>query len=274
MPVTRLEVAMAATAPSSGTDFFALIGDLYTRWTLDGLTEIAYAIATDFIVRPQLYQADDIPDAILNLRTTYGTSANFPNLIQRQAIMAPILGRSDGLKPDASNTTASFHMARKKLHDAAIAFSERAVDTGIAMLEDRIRSALVPLRSHFDGLRGKSLQLSAGQITSESNTAIDVLTSAGIARVFSVTSPDKSWPLSSNDPNGAKLVETAGAALPLSADYKMSYTKFILLQRVALEGGRALTTALRVDPASQNLQDLISQLYTWATSLRDYQQAA
>jgi hypothetical protein len=59
---------MATNASSSSSDFFALIGDLYTRWTLDGLTEIAYAIATDFIVRPQLYQTDDIPDAIVNLR--------------------------------------------------------------------------------------------------------------------------------------------------------------------------------------------------------------
>lgn len=87
--------------------------------------------------------------------------------------------------------------------DAAIAFSERAVDTGVAMLEDRIRSALVPFRAHFDGLRDRSVRLSAQQVKAESTTVISVLTSPGVARVFSVAAAEKGWPLTSNDPNGA-----------------------------------------------------------------------
>jgi hypothetical protein len=54
---------------------------------------------------------------------------------------------------------------------------------------------------------------------------------------------------------------------------KLGYTKFILLQRVAQEGAQTLPLLL-----SANLNDeaqllaLISQAYTWGTSLRDFQQ--
>ena len=81
------------------------------------------------------------------------------------------------------------------------------------------------------------------------------------------------WPFDSNDPNGAKLVENAGSALAVPPECKLGYTKFILLQRVAQEGAQTLPLLL-----SANLNDeaqllaLISQAYTWGTSLRDFQQ--
>src|SRR3954471_2351336 len=127
----------AKSAASSG-NFGTLVGRLYSIWTLDALVEIGYAISTHFITRPQLYLSDDIPDAIVDIRMSWGTDARFPNTAQRLVLMTPIFGRSDGLAPDASTGAAPFHVARKKLVDACIAFSERAVDTGIAMLKDRV----------------------------------------------------------------------------------------------------------------------------------------
>jgi hypothetical protein len=260
-------------AAASTDDFPALVADLYARWTLDALSEIAYAVSGDLVVRPHLYQSDDIPDAIVSLRMSLGTSPELPNAVQRQAMLNPILGRSDGARSDAGANTSSFYQARKKLLDAAVAFSERAVDTGLSMLEDRVRSALVPLRAHFDGLRGKSVRLSAQQIKAQSKVAVDVLTSPGIARVFGVVAAEKGWPFGSTDANGAKLVEAAGTTLSLGPDHRMNYTRFILLQRVAVEGGRALATALGPLPdTSKDLQTLVSQLYTWGASLRDFQQ--
>jgi hypothetical protein len=98
-----------------------------------------------------------------------------------------------------------------------------------------------------------------------------VLTRAGVARVFSVPPAEEGWPLASHHANGAKQVDAARNVLPLPPDCKMTYTKFILLQRVASEGGRALATTL--NPASdKDLNALVSQLYSWGTSLRDYQQ--
>ena len=76
-------------------------------------------------------------------------------------------------------------------------------------------------------------------------------------------------------PTVAKLIESAGAQLPLGQEYKLGYTKFILLQRVAQEGERALIRVINVNPESDDdLLTLISQVYTWGTSLRDCQQAS
>ena len=74
--------------------------------------------------------------------------------------------------------------------------------------------------------------------------------------------------------SGAKLIESVGTQLPLAQDYKLGYTRFILLQRVAQEGERALIRVISANPDSDDdLLALISQVYTWGTSLRDYQQA-
>lgn len=258
----------------SANDFPALIGQLYARWTLDCLIEIGYAVSVDFVARPQLYLSDDIPDSIVALRMSYGTDSRFPNTAQRQAMMMPVFGRSDGRIPDASTATEPFHLACKKLFDAFSAFSERVTETGIAMLFERVRSALVPLRAHLEGLEGRSLRLSAQQIQSISNTVTGILKATEIARVFSVSPADDKWPFNSTDPNGAKLIENVGSKLPLPQECKLDYTRFILLQRVAQEGARTLPLVLTTDLASeQALLTLITHGYTWGTSLRDFQQA-
>jgi hypothetical protein len=271
---------MATTAAQTNDAFSTLIGRLYELWSLDCLIDIGYAVSVDFVARPQLYLSDDIPDAIVQLRTSYGMTANFPNTAQRQMIMMPIFGRSDALKPDASNGSAPFHIARNKFLDAVKAFAERAVDTGIAMLEERVRSAAVPLDANFRAFAdvsnaepGKSLRLTGSQIEAISKTVASILVAPSVARVFSVSAADPRWPFDSTDPNGAKLVENAGSALPVPPECKLGYTKFILLQRVAQEGAQTLPLLL-----SANLNDeaqllaLISRAYTWGTSLRDFQQ--
>jgi hypothetical protein len=268
-------VVEAAADPLS-----TFVSNLYAIWTLDCLIEIGYAVSTDFIARPQLYLGEDIPDTIVDLRMSWGTDPRFPNSTQRLAMMTPVFGRSDGVMPDASTGTAPFHVARKKLIDACIAFSERAVDTGIGMLLERVRSAVVPLRAHFEALAeqnsqpGKSIRLTAAlQMKPLSDTAVAILLSPSVAKVFSVSSAEAGWPFDSTDPNGAKLVESVGAKLALPQECKLSYTKFILLQRVAQEGRRALPLVLTTKvTVEQELLALITQVYTWGTSLRDYQQ--
>jgi hypothetical protein len=228
----------------------------------------------DFIARPQLYLSNDIPDIIVDLRMSYGTDARFPNLPQRQKMIMPVLGRSDGPSSDTSATSAPFYTARKNFVDACIAFSERAVDTGVAMLLERVRSTLVPLRAHLNGLNGKSLHLSAQQIRTISNDVVSILKAPGVAKVFSLSPADERWPFNSTDSNGAKLIENVGAKLTLPQECKLSYAKFILLQRVAQEGAQALALTLTTDPASEpDLLNLITHGYTWGTSLRDFQQA-
>jgi hypothetical protein len=133
---------------------------------------------------------------------------------------------------------------------------------------------LVPLRAHLEGIDGQSFRLTAQQIQDLSDIVIGILRAADVAKVFGVSPADARWPFDSVDPNGAKLVENIGLTLSLPPECKLSYTRFILLQRVAQEGGRTLSQVLVTDPTSeQSLLDLITQGYTWGTSLRDFQQA-
>jgi hypothetical protein len=245
------------------------VADLYTRWTLDGLIELARAVSLDVFARPQLYRSD-VPDGVVALRMSYGFAPGFPDSAQRRALTVPILGSPDGLGPDTSGAPGSFQVARAKLFDACIAFSERAVDTGVAMLEDRVRSALTPFKAAFSGLEGRAFDLAAQQVGSEFDLATELLRAKGVATVFGVSEIDPVWPLGAEDPNGAKLVEAAATALSLSAEYRLGYTKFLLLQRVAREGAAALPIVLG---AADDLRMLISRVYTWATSIRDFQQA-
>ena len=125
------------------------------------------------------------------------------------------------------------------------------------MLLERVRSAIVPLRAHFQALAGKSIGLSGGQMNAISNTVVSILVAPSVAKVFSVSPAVAQWPFGSDDPNGAKLVEIVGTTLPLPQDCKLSYTKFILLQRVA-PGGRADAAAAVLTANLDKEQDLLA----------------
>jgi hypothetical protein len=248
----------------------SIIGDMYSQWTLDCVVELAYGVSNDFVSRPHLYQNGEIPDEIVDLRMSYGTSRYFPNMQQRQVLHLPIFGKSDGQRPDGSSSP--FHLARKKLIDASIAYAERVYDTGLAMLKERIRSALIPLRSHLQSVAGRSVDASYNQSRRIFHLAVSILTSSDVARVFGIEQAEEGWPLDNDDPNGAKLVGAIGATLKLPPEYVLTYDKFILLQRVAREGREALKLVLLTAPApDQDVENLVTKVYTWGTSLRDFQ---
>jgi hypothetical protein len=262
---------MATVRTESSDQFPTLIGQLYARWTLDCLIEIAYAVSIDFINRPSSYKGD-IPKEIVNLRMSYGTDANFPNTAQRPVMMMPILGRSDGLKPDVSNAASPFYSARKSFFDACVAVQVRTVDTALSTLEGVARAEILAFRNYLDNLRGTSVEQSAKQITAVSNSAINILTSKGVAAVFGLPPAGQSWPLKSIDSNGANLVDAVGKILPLAPDYKLSFQKFNQLQLAAQAGDRALPLVFTADVTSEEeLKNLIEEGYRWWKFLYDFQ---
>jgi hypothetical protein len=122
-------------------EFPEIAAKLYGQWTLDCLGDISNAIANDVVARPQLYQSDDIPDDLVTFRMSYGTASHFPNPTQRQAMMAPILGQSDGRASGAtsgSGIKSSFQIARKKFVDACAAFAQYASDIERSVLEEEV----------------------------------------------------------------------------------------------------------------------------------------
>jgi len=215
-----------------------------------------------------------MPDTIVDLRLSYGTSAQFPDLAHRQAMVWPILGPSDALKPGTGSSPSQFQQARQAFLDACTAFSERAFDSGLDQLRNRVLISLALLRTHFLGLRGQAFELVSQVIDGESDAVYAILRSPGVAQAFGFPPAAAGWPLKDTDPNGAKLVEAASKLLPAASAYRIGYTRFILLQQAAQAGQLALDAVLgSIDPVNQ-LNAIITAGYIWASSLREYQNAA
>ena len=263
---------------TTSTDIERKLGMMYFRWTLDCIVELAYAVSNDFVARPRFYQDDDIPKGILNLRMSYGTNPSLPNTQQRELIFSPILGNSECGMPDngMNGSQSAFYKARKKLIEAAVVYSERIYESGLAMLEERVRSALVPIRSHLNSVYGFSLQVSNAQSEDIFNLSSEILSSPTVASVFGVEPAGGKWPLDSDnveDANGAKLVEAIGKNLSVATEYVFSYEKFILLQRVAREGRLAIEWIVSPDPVTDEkaLRELVKRVYTWSASMSEFQ---
>ena len=258
---------MAATSPPTADEFPAIAGNLYARWTLDCMGDIAYAIANHAIARPQLYVSDNLPDELIALRFSYGTVPDFPNPIQRQAMMIPLLGRSDG---NQAGPAGSFQTARGRFLNACAAFAEHASASDKSILEDRIRLSASTLRDHFVGVRGKSFSTTAGQIEALFGVATRIIKDPAITRIFGIEQVSPEWPLSSLDPNGAKLIESLGVTLSLSGACRITYADFLTIQRVAEQGSQTIRLLLSSElPSNVNIKHLITQGYVWGSALRE-----
>jgi hypothetical protein len=75
---TKGELTMA-NSNTTTQSFGNLIGDMYARWTLDCVIEIAHAVSIDYVARPEFYRGSDVPDNIADLRSSYGYLRNYPN---------------------------------------------------------------------------------------------------------------------------------------------------------------------------------------------------
>jgi hypothetical protein len=251
--------------------YAALVGDLYARWTLDSVVEIANAVSKDFIARPEFYRTGQVPDEIVDMRIAYGYTANFPNRAQRQEINAPVFGTSDGYVKNA--VADKFHALRKPLFDACIIYSERTIAQPPEGLRQTILSALQLFEPHLRAFEGASIRTSYRQMVSVSNVAFAILRSPGIAPVFGVAPPPlDTWPIDSNDSSGALLIRAVGEKLPLAPELVTNEEKFQRLRRVAAQGRDALQAILADGQVlrDRNFDALVTSIYTWAISLRDY----
>jgi hypothetical protein len=265
-------------APSdSASQFKDIVGDMYARWTLDCVVEIAYQVSLDFVGRPEFYKSNitaDVGAQIVRLRMEYGTKVELPNSAQRGAINTPIFGPSDGVGPIATVAVDKFRSLRKPLLDACTTFSERTVVDADQGIKQAILSALDLFQLYLNSYDGASIRAGHDQIVDVSNVAYSVLRSSGIAQVFGVNSPiGDNWPLASNDPNGALLIRAICEKLQLTSDLVFTDERFQRLRRLAQQGELALESI--IDGVSGTASDedfgkFVTSVYTWAVALRDY----
>jgi len=247
-----------------------LLGDLYARWTLDSLIEIAHSVSRDYVARPDFYRGGDVPDKIVDLEISYGYLRNYPNKDQRSTLITPILGTSD---EQASAKTASdqFHQLRAPLFKACIAYEESTAVDAPKGLKQGIIDAMNIFPTFLKSFDGHSLRSSHKQIEALSNLAYEILKSSTVSGVFGVPSGlPHDWPLAVDSPYGAQLVYQISQQLQLG-DSGMNKQEESLLIAIAHEGNKALQAILIPNATDDNhIDDLVSKVYSWAKALEHY----
>jgi hypothetical protein len=243
---------------------------MYKRWTLDCVVNIAYAVSVDFSQRPELYQdvSDDTADKLTELQSGFGFEANFPNVNTRQILMIPIFGESDG--HGSGNDASTFQTFRLPVLAAAADFSENAQPTAFPMLRERVRSSIVPFRTHMVDLKGASINQTQKRTNFIFEIARSILKDPKVSVVFGINSNiDQAWPLESTDPQGAKLVEKITTQLTGLPYGVISKEMFVRMQRIAEKGDLSIRIIIDQDIENPefNLDPLISELYAWGSDL-------
>jgi hypothetical protein len=249
-----------------------LIGDMYARWTLDTIIEVARAVSLDYIARPDFYRGQ-VTDKIVDLSFSYGFTRNFPDKHQRSRLNSPIFGVSDGypLPRGVTAVADKFHQYRGPLFKACIAYTERTVTDSRGGLREAIVQAMTFFPSFLRNFEGYSARLSYEQMHFLSDLCYEILRNPTVSGVFGVApTPSELWPLKADDQRGSQLIEVISTTLQIksSASSQEAFTKLRLL---AQSGGEALEAVLLDDPTSEgHFEKLVQKVYAWAKSYADY----
>ncbi len=243
------------------------LGELYKRWTLDCIVDLAYAVSRDFSNRPEFYQKIKSADKLTELQGNYGFNPSFPGKDIRSSLMLPIFGESDGT--GSRNDGSQSQTYRLPVLTAAADFSENAQPTGFPMLRERIRSSIVPFKTHMVDLVGASLDQTTERMQNIFDISQVILKDPGVFGVFGINNIDPKSPLESYDPQFAKLIQNITSQLPDMPHGIISREQFVRMQRIGDKGGESITMILEKDIENDDklLEQLIAQLYAWGSDL-------
>lgn len=248
---------------------------LYALWTLDVVVRLVQdGIALDFVNRPRQYRklARTNPEILANFWYRSGSSPQYPDLHQREMILSPILGPSDGL---VGEHMSEFHAVSRAVRQAADAFTNRVFSTGEDNLRAAFRDAAITFQSFlrpFEDPEISAVQNGAEQIRGAFEDAVAVLIDSGVTGVFGrpPAEPNRDWPLGESfDDNGALVIKFVSEATETTMG-AVSESSFIVRQRVAKFGQRAIQGVLNGDFDSDDKEitdALIRLAYQWKTAL-------
>jgi len=224
------------------------IAGVYFYWLLDPLIDVAHGIAKAFFSCPQYFTAlgdAHVVEDLARLAARYGADERVPSREQRAVVYGALFG-GPGTPADGQ---PGFEQAREEVAQAATAFAQRAVDTGLGQLRDDIRRKVRKLKDFLDTLRGDSVNWSAEQALPAvtEGLAYQILRNRGVAAVFNgIPAPAATWPYAP-DANGDKLVEAAcqqlawdGQASWGAAGHRLTRQGFSDLQQAAITGAEAI----------------------------------
>jgi hypothetical protein len=262
------EKSMLETSNSDSQTSAGFLAEMYARWTLDCLVEIAHAIAIDYFSSPEFYLGK-APDNIVDLWLSYGSVKNFPNKDQRHILAGAIFGDSDGYPPKGATAyDDAFHKNRDTLFKACIAAQTATSAQSRDGLNQNVVQALPALQSYLGGFPGIAALVAYDQIQDVSDTAFAILRSDTVSSRFIGThsSISDEWPLKKSDPNGDKLIAECVSKLKVEGvDLPKDFPS---LRALAQAGNEALEAI--VDQTT-DLDDLITKTYSWAMFTGGYE---
>jgi hypothetical protein len=265
---------MAGSA-TKDAQYREIVADLYARWTLDVLVDVARAVALDFIARPDFYR-QAVPEEISDLASSYGFQRNLPDKHQRSRLCSPILGMSDGyaLPKGVTKIVDKFHQYRDPVFAACIAYAERTIADSRTGLREAIVKALALFASMLHTFEGYSARSTYREIHSVTELSYEILRSPTVAGVFGVMpSPGESWPLKADDQRGAQLLAVISTALQLK-DIGMSQDGFTRLRILAQSGREALEAILAHHETEDQFEKLVEKIYIWAKTQAEFTQVS
>jgi hypothetical protein len=253
------------------------IAKLYYFHVLDSLIDVAYAVAHDFYDRPELFtKPTGLTQTMARFHARYGTQEDMLNKAQRVAVYMPVLGAGP-----LATETGNFAHLRDELLAACVTYVESQFGDPSALRANVMQKHGL-FKEYLTGIVGESVQWSARAIhTLAEQVAYPILRNETIAAVYGIgTKINDQWPYAL-DPNAPKAIEKMSQALSGSARLQpmmkggapplvLSREIVTRLQRAAIEGTRAITTATVVGSTSSegDIAKLIERCYTWANALR------
>jgi hypothetical protein len=264
------------------------VAGLYFFQQMDCLVDLAHRVAHDFYDRPELFtDLNDAPPPAPRLASTLaalharsGCDERFLNKTQRRAIFSALFGADATM--DAAEA-GNFARLRDELLEACAVFVETKFGDEAALREN-VRQKHRLFKEYLTGLDGASVAWSRDEALAglTEDVSYRILRNKGVAAVYGIATPARdAWPYTF-DSNADKLIEKISMQLmrPDLAGHTsckcgththISREEITNLQRVAIEGAKAIATAIDVDAASTkaDIDRLIMKCYTWGTALRN-----
>jgi hypothetical protein len=251
------------TQPSS-------LATLYGQWAFNFLVDVAAAIADDSVERPSHYRtvSADVAAVLSGFRSLVGSHPDWPDADQRTSAFR-VLG------PPC--------LAAVPVREAALIYVEAGTEANRDMLLEAFRDTVVAFRNQLSTIDEPSLGIACRQIGFIFASAVKLLSTAEVARVFDLPpAPPTGWPFGESfRGEGAHLVTelvtslecqniarvaAGGPNRPLNIS--MRVTKFSLLQRAAFYGASAISEALARSDDDAAMIGLVGSSYKWAKALQ------
>lgn len=255
------------------------IADLYGRWALNPLVDVARAIAYDVVVRPQSYPdlSDDVLRILTDFRFKLGSDPDWPDAFQRTL---------------SFKVLCQVSLASPPVRAVALRYGQYFDVDHNAQVLDALRDAVTGARAQLAPLEGQALAMVSRESRPIFERSVRLFQEPQIAKAFGLPpAPANDWPLEGNfDGGGAYLVAQIVSALRVTAclggiyrrigrenptdrplvplvSVALPQDKFIKLQKAAYFGSVTISKLLLAENDDDDLE-LLSSAYKWTKALQ------